>query len=793
MICGTGCTVLVSSSDIDLTLQIIGGRADKELGGTLMMRPYPAPRPLALILTVFGLSALGELSAQPVLLETTSRLSTGDVPEVIQSGDIQGDGHLDIAVAATGTEGGLDGSALFVYLGRGGGAFERVGPFRTGLRPEGLVLAKLDGDLVLDAATANFGDSTVSIFFGAIDGRLSPPLTLGVPGGPRAIVSADFDRDTYPDLATANYTGNSVSIIKGVGNGGFVLVNTYPAGAGPEGLVVLRLNADPFPDLLTADNRGNTLTPLAGGPGGVFTPWALHGVGLLPRFVVATDLDSNGLDDAIVANTGSHAVSMERNTGSGFIFTNFLPKDIPDLTLEEPVFLALADMNGDGSRDVLTSWTGSDVVTIHFRAPGDFLFAGVYPIQTGDTPLGILGADLNGDGGTDIAVSAGKEDKLDVFATYRGTPGLVLDNDAPNTSQLGPWSPSGTPYAYGSDSLFSKNGARFVWTAPVTGVQEVCLWWTVTANRSTVVPVEVTHRGGVSTVLVNQRSGLGVWRCIGAFDFDGTATVAVTAPLDNDSVSADAIRFRAAASGAPVPTASARVVSGEKPRNTRIEPNRYAAFQGTFRIEGTAAAQEWVSASFSPKGEGEESADVSVWSLLVDSNGNGRADPGDREIGEAGALESDARVLTFTGFSQPVAPGADMRFFVVADIIPPPSPTPPVAGAMGGGAGKAVFLGLSGAVLLAGLSWSRRGRLRAVLGSCVAVCLLSIPVLLGSGCGGGGGGGGPGGGGTPEPPEPQEPARIENLKIELTSLGVRERDTGLPASIQGLPAVGWSF
>jgi hypothetical protein len=233
-------------------------------------------------------------------------------------------------------------------------------------------------------------------------------------------------------------------------------------------------------------------------------------------------------------------------------------------------------------------------------------------------------------------------------------------------------------------------------------------------------------------------------------------------------------------------------VSGEKPRITRIEPNRYAAFQGTFRVEGTAAAQEWVSASFSPEGEGEESADVSVWSLLVDSNGNGRADPGDRKIGEAAALESDARVLTFTGFSQPVAPGTDMRFFVVADIPPPAPAGPPVADAMGGGAGKAVFLGISGA-LLAGLLGSRRGRLRGLLAACVAACLLSIPLLLGSGCGGSGSGsgGGVGGGGTPTPPP--EPGRVENLKIQLTSLGIREKDTGLPVSIQGLPAVGWSF
>ena len=753
-----------------------------------MMHPYPTPRQLALILTVAGFSARAELSAQPVLLESTTRLPTGDVPEVIQAGDIQGDGRMDIAVAATGTQGGPDGSAVFVYLGRGGGAFERVGPFRTGLRPEGLVLSKLDGDVVLDVATANFGDSTVSIFLGTIDGGLSPALTVAVPGGPRAIVAADFDLDTYPDLATANYTGNSVSIIKGVGGGGFVLANTYPTGAGPEGLVVLKLNADPYPDLLTADNRGNTLTPLAGGLGGVFTVRPLHGVGLLPRFLVATDLDSNGLDDAIVANTGSHAVSMERNTGSGFIHTNFLPKDVSDMTLEEPVFLALADVNGDGSRDVLTSWTGSDVITIHFRAPGAFLFGGVYPIQTGDVPLGILGSDLNGDGGTDIAVSAGNEDRLDVFATYRNTPGLVLDNDAPSTTQLGPWAPSGTPYAYGSDSLFSKNGARFVWTAPVTGVQEVCLWWTVTSSRSTLVPVEVTHARGVSTVFVNQRSGLGAWRCIGAFDFAGTASVALTAPLDNESVSADALRFRPARNSVPVSTANALFSSAAKPRSIRLEPRRLVAFQGTFRLEGTSAVHDWVSASFSPDGDGEESADVSLWTLLVDSNGNGRADLNDREIAERAALESDARVLTFTGFSQGVAPGADMRFFVVADLVPPPpSPTPPVAGAMRGGASKAISFTLAGALLLAALSRSRAGRLRGFLAACAVSCLLSIPVLLGSGCGGGGGGGG---GGTPPP---EEPGRIENLKIELTSLGVSERDTGLPASIQGLPAEGWSF
>ena len=89
-----------------------------------MRRTYSA---LTATLLVLSLDA-ASLRAQPLLLESTSRLPTGDVPEVIAAADIEGDGLVDIVVANTGRGGGTEGNSVMVYRGRGANALTASGP-----------------------------------------------------------------------------------------------------------------------------------------------------------------------------------------------------------------------------------------------------------------------------------------------------------------------------------------------------------------------------------------------------------------------------------------------------------------------------------------------------------------------------------------------------------------------------------------------------------------------------------------------------------------------------------------
>src|SRR5262245_35659210 len=78
-------------------------------------------------------------------------------PKAIVAADLNGDGHLDLAVANT------IGDSVTILKNDGAGNFTNLGDFAAGNNPSGLVAADLDGDGILDLATANFEGDNVTV------------------------------------------------------------------------------------------------------------------------------------------------------------------------------------------------------------------------------------------------------------------------------------------------------------------------------------------------------------------------------------------------------------------------------------------------------------------------------------------------------------------------------------------------------------------------------------------------------------------------------------------------------
>lgn len=126
--------------------------------------------------------------------------------------DLDGDSLPDLVVA--------DSAAAFVrvYLNRTpmGGALAFANPtsYATLGRATCLVLVDLNLDGLLDVATANNFERSVSVFLGKGKGLFTDMRNHDAGVGPVWIAAGDIDGDKKPDLATANQTARTVSVLR---------------------------------------------------------------------------------------------------------------------------------------------------------------------------------------------------------------------------------------------------------------------------------------------------------------------------------------------------------------------------------------------------------------------------------------------------------------------------------------------------------------------------------------------------------------------------------------------------
>ena len=742
--------------------------------------PFPSPTILSLAmpklaqcLLFIGFILHGSTTeAQTIAFDPETQYEVGHVPEAVALGDLNGDGKIDVVVANSAADGETGGNSISVLLGNSTGIFTRAGNFPVnGTRPEGVTIALIDSDSNLDVVTNNFTSNDVSVLLGKGDGTFENPRLLSVPGGPRFVVAGDFNGDGANDLATSDYDDDKVTSLRGSADGNFTISTTIPVGNSPEMLAVANLTPDGILDLLTCNRFGDTITPLSGNGDGTFTPGTPHEVGKEPRFLIASDLNGDGLDDVVVANNSSHTITIEKNEGSlTFSGANTLRFTNPSILLLEPVYLAEADMNDDGDRDLLATYAESGAFTIFPQSHGAFDYGTPSTIQSGTTPVGIAAADFNSDGTTDVVVANANDETANVYLSYTANPGVIVDNGTAGTRAIGPWAPSDTPFSFGKSSLFSKDGTRYVWTAsvPEAGQYEVLLWWTVTEGRATSVPVEVRHADGSTSFFVDQTKSIGVWHPLGVYPLTSSCTVTITAPQGNKSVSADAVRFRKLPSAPAVLRGSTSVASLERPEGYRIDKNRALAFHGRIAVD-SSEGEDIVAALFSPIGPGSESTRIAQLKLFADSNGNATYDSGDRQLGDVRSFDSDIRTVVFDGFRESVADDSAVDIFVVAEFTP-------AAVALRERAESAPVLALAVAVTA---TWLLRRRRNVLVRFAPAAILLVTALLLPfSGCKSGGGGGGGG---------------SQDLQLQLTSIVAEGQSTSTPAVNTGLPLDGWKF
>ncbi len=156
--------------------------------------------------------------------------ATGTGPNHITQGDFDNDSDLDLAITNRGSNG--DGTSITILLGDGDGTFTAGSSLTTNAGPHGIVTGDLDGDGNLDLAAANTGTdngSTASVFMGNGDGTFDAKADFTTGTGPFDILALDADGDGDLDLAISSFADGKITIYENNASGTFTAGNSMDA------------------------------------------------------------------------------------------------------------------------------------------------------------------------------------------------------------------------------------------------------------------------------------------------------------------------------------------------------------------------------------------------------------------------------------------------------------------------------------------------------------------------------------------------------------------------------------
>ncbi|HSD46184.1 MAG TPA: FG-GAP-like repeat-containing protein [Pyrinomonadaceae bacterium] len=448
-------------------------------------------------------------------------VATSEGPIYVTSGDLNRDGKPDLAVV------NLLVNTVSVLLnntppGATVASFAPKQDFGTEDGPLSVALGDLNGDGKLDLATANFNSGTVSVLLnttapGNATASFSGIQEFVTGDGAAFVTMGDLNGDGRLDLATANFVLNTVSVLlnttaSGAAAASFTARKEIATDTGPIFVTTADVNGDGKSDLAVANFNSNDVSVLLNNtaPGSLTASFVAKqdfATGNAPLFIAVNDLNGDGTLDLAVANLNSSTVSVLLNTvdpaGSALGFSARQDLD----TGPGPRSVALGDVNGDGKPDVAVADVGANAVSVllNTTAPGAAIsaFAPKQDVATGTNPVSVTTGDLNSDGQLDLAVANINSNTISV----------LLNNTAPGAA---------TPNFSAKQDLATSDNPLFVTASDLNGDGKLDL---VVANLVSTVSVllNTTTPGATSIAFADKQdfpTGDGP-RFVSVADFNG--------------------------------------------------------------------------------------------------------------------------------------------------------------------------------------------------------------------------------------------------------------------------------
>ncbi|MFF9145002.1 FG-GAP repeat domain-containing protein [Streptomyces sp. NPDC014861] len=291
------------------------GRLDAVVAAALTKRPTRhGTEGMGSVVELLGDGKGGFAPATSYFAPTPVNPSTDALfPTDITVADMNGDAKPDVLTSNSNGDNvsvwtndgtGALGTANNYYVGGG----RPTSYSAAQLRPSGLKTGDVNGDGRLDVVTVNAGTSDVSVLLGDGKGRLGPAtrfadsVSLG-----RALALGDVSGDGKPDAVVA-HTDRTISVFLGDGGGAFGAPVTHPVGGRAlEGVAITDVNTDAKPDLVTNNGPDNQPTVLLGDGTGTFrnaSPVHDTQAGANGSYAVG-DLDADGRPDLTAASTAA--------------------------------------------------------------------------------------------------------------------------------------------------------------------------------------------------------------------------------------------------------------------------------------------------------------------------------------------------------------------------------------------------------------------------------------------------------------------------------------------------------
>ena len=292
-------------------------------------------------------------------------LTSNDENSVVNKGDFNGDGFVDLAISNDVFEivvnnyyyRELVNSQVSVLLSNNDGTFSDEINTDITIENSILVAADLDNNGIDDIITEE------AIQFGNGDGTFTNPIALDATlaeaiessdSYSSSIIPEDFNGDGNIDLATAviSYQNNKLSIVLGNGDGTFESGAELISGFDVRDINVSDYNGDGIADIAAANGRENSISVFAGNGDGTFKDVVKFAVGRNPLNLVSGDLDNNGNNDLLVTNDLSDDISILLNNNEPTIPVNVSPVAVADnFTINENQMLASNVLNNDTDAD----------------------------------------------------------------------------------------------------------------------------------------------------------------------------------------------------------------------------------------------------------------------------------------------------------------------------------------------------------------------------------------------------------------------------------------------------------
>ena len=335
----------------------------------------------------------------------------------VVTADVSGDGRPDVIVTAADTTTPTETGDLLVYSQSSSGALSGPAVLPT---DEGRTRT-IDSELPVATGDLNH-DGRPDVVVGTGEGLdlytdtstgLNQPTFITLPGPATFVAIADLNADGRPDIvsATAPVTVNGQSYVGGVyqslqnASGGFA--TTQISSDLFQSVAVGDVNGDGSPDVvgyltqLQSNNNPGYLVVLRNGGNAAWTRVAYSSpLGPLMGLAIG-DVTGDGAADVVATGGGNVPgayVAVWSGSPSG------LTGPAQTATRDTPYDVILADLNGDGSPDVVTG-NDSFGLAFHLQQPGGGL--GVVhgydaPAPTADGLGAVAAGDVNGDGTTDL-------------------------------------------------------------------------------------------------------------------------------------------------------------------------------------------------------------------------------------------------------------------------------------------------------------------------------------------------------------------------------------------------------